>query len=201
MPTAQPRRHAGHHQRGRQPASGTTSPRQAPATRTHRTSQAPQTPGQANRTVRHHGSRRWGASRASRRSARSAICCHRYPGKQLCWGDMLRTNRRSVRPVMPGWPPAEARRCGRSAHSCCTLGLGWNHSRPPRRAQRRIGTCLAARQLVLVSPAEAPRGELPSGLPTGAGYQGQDAKRRQAVADDARPGLSVICRRYRRGGR
>ena len=80
-------------------------------------------------------------------------------------------------------------------------GLGWNHSRPPRRAQRRIGTCLAARQLVLVSPAEAPRGELPSGLPTGAGYQGQDAKRRQAVADDARHSLSVICRRYRRGGR
>jgi len=24
-------------------------------------------------------------------------------------------------------------------------GLGWNHSRPSRRAQRRIGTCLAAR--------------------------------------------------------
>jgi len=43
MPTAQPRRRAGHHQRGRQTASGTTSPRQAPATRTRCTSQAPQT--------------------------------------------------------------------------------------------------------------------------------------------------------------
>jgi hypothetical protein len=85
MPTAQPHRHAGHHQRGRQTASGTTSPRQAPAARTHRTSQAPQTPGQANRPVGHHGSRRRGASRTSRRSTRSAICCRRYPGEQLCW--------------------------------------------------------------------------------------------------------------------
>jgi hypothetical protein len=74
MPTAQPRRHAGHHQRGRQTASGTTSPRQAPATRTHRTSQAPQTPGQANRTVGHHGSRRRGGAgpRGGRLAARSA---------------------------------------------------------------------------------------------------------------------------------
>jgi hypothetical protein len=72
MPTAQPRRHAGH-QRGRQTASGTTSPRQAPATRTHCTSQAPQTPGQANRTVGHHGSRRRGGAgpRGGRLAARS----------------------------------------------------------------------------------------------------------------------------------
>ena len=84
MPTAQ-RRHAGHHQPGRQTASGRTSPRQAPATRTHRTSQAPQTPGQANRTVGHRGSRWWGARRTSRRPARGAICCCRYPGEQPCW--------------------------------------------------------------------------------------------------------------------
>jgi len=84
MPTADPRRQAGHHQPGRQTASGRTSPRQAPATRTHRTSQAPQTPDQANRTVGHRGSRWWGARRTSRRPTRSAICCCRYPGEQIC---------------------------------------------------------------------------------------------------------------------
>src|SRR5262249_9279157 len=54
--------------------SGRPSPRQATATRTHRTSQAPQTCGQANRTVRHRGSCWWGARRTSRRplAARSA---------------------------------------------------------------------------------------------------------------------------------
>jgi len=50
MPTVQ----TAPHQSGRRTASGRTSPRQAPATRTHRTSQAPQTQGQANRTVGHH---------------------------------------------------------------------------------------------------------------------------------------------------
>ena len=55
MPTAQPRRQSGHHQPGRQTASGRASPRRAPATRTHCTSQAPRTQGQANRTVGHHG--------------------------------------------------------------------------------------------------------------------------------------------------
>ena len=47
-----------------------------------------------------------------------------------------------------------------------------------------------------------PRGEIGSGLSTGTGYPGgQDAKRREVVAEDARHSLSVICRRYRRGGR
>jgi hypothetical protein len=108
MPTAQPRRHAGHHQRGRQTASGTTSPRQAPATRTHRTSQAPQTQGQANRTAGHHGSRRWGASRTSRRPARTAICC-RYPGEQLCWDGVLRTNRYAPSQVFRACPLTSCR--------------------------------------------------------------------------------------------
>jgi hypothetical protein len=84
MPTAQPRSRAGHHQRGRQTASGTTAPRQAPATRTHCTSQAPQTPGQANRTVDITAVADRGASRTSRRPTHNWICCSRYPGEQEC---------------------------------------------------------------------------------------------------------------------
>ena len=83
MPTAPPRRHAGHHQPRRQTASGRTSPRQAPATRTHHTSQAPQTPGQANRRpdIAAAAGR---ANSTSQRPAHRAHCC-RYPGEQLCW--------------------------------------------------------------------------------------------------------------------
>jgi hypothetical protein len=86
--------------------------------------------------------------------------------------------------------------CARPLHP----GLGWDHSRP-------LGAGAAPDRYLLGRPAvgpgisaEAPHGEIRSGLPTGTGDRG-DAKRHEAVADHARHSLSVICRRYRLGGR
>ena len=95
-----------------------------------------------------------------------------------------------------------ARRCRRSGRSFCTLGWAGTIPDPLGRAQRRVGTCLAARQFVLVSAA-TPRVEavkVGAGCPPAPVTRGQDAKRRGVLADDARHSLSVICR-YRRGGR
>jgi hypothetical protein len=61
MPTAPPRRCTAPDRPGPRTASGRTCPRQAPAARTHHTSQALRPRGQANQPVGHRGSCRSGA--------------------------------------------------------------------------------------------------------------------------------------------